>query len=120
MRTAARGRHQFCIREAGALRSIASQKQLLHFALQVPLGCIEGSAPGIDDYGPLWIQPIEGKAYGFPNAPLDAIAHHCLPDCAGNSEADSWPVGLRFKDTKGREQRTGVAGSAIVNSSKVF
>ena len=79
-----------------------------------------GFAPGIDDYGPLWVQPIESIADGFPYPPLDAISHHRLTDRTGDSEANSWPVGLRLADTKSGEQRPGIPGPAIVYSSKIL
>jgi hypothetical protein len=119
-RRVARGRHQSCIRGVLALRSIASLKELFHFPLQLRERSIEGFAAWIDDYGPLWAQTIEGKPYGFPDSPLDAVAHHRFPDCAGDGEADFWPIGLRLANAKSREQRTRIARSAVVDSSEIF
>jgi len=49
------------------------------------------------------------KTHGFANPPPDPIADHGLADGAGDGEADFWPVGLLFADTKSREVRAGIA-----------
>jgi len=119
-RRAARGRHTICIRAGGALRSIASEKELLHLALQLRQGRIESFATWIDDYGPLGVQPIESETHGFADPPFDAVTHHCLPDRSGDSEADLWSVIMRLSDAKSGKQRTRILRAAIVNSSEIF
>jgi len=117
---AAEGRDKTCIREAPALRSIAAEKEPLHFALQLRRRSIEGLASRIDDDGPLRVQPIQVKADGLPEAPPDTIAHHGMAERTGHSKADSRPIGLRFKDAKGRKKRAGVTRSLVINSSEIF
>ena len=43
-----------CILEAHGLRSIASLEKTLYFAVKFRHRGVEGFAPRIDDYGPLW------------------------------------------------------------------
>jgi len=81
---------------------------------------IQDFAARIDDDGPLGIQPIEQAANGLADAPPDPIAHHGFPDGPGNREADSRTVRLLFPDAKSREERAGVSGPLVINSSEVF
>lgn len=60
------------------------------------------------------------KADGLAEAPLDPIARHGMAERAGHSKADSRPIGLRFMDAKGREERAGVARSLFIDSSEIF
>ncbi len=107
-------------RKRPALRSIAAEKEPFHFPLQLRQGSIERLAPRIDDDGPLRVQPVQVQADGLADAPLDAVAHHGIAERAGRSEADSRPIGLRLADAKGREQRAGVTGSLVIDSSEIF
>jgi hypothetical protein len=99
---------------------MAAEKEPFHFALQLREGSIEGLAPRIDDDGPLRVQPVQVKADGLAEAPLDPIAHHGIAERTGCGEADSRPIRLRFMDAKGREQRAGVARSLVIDSSEIF
>jgi hypothetical protein len=56
----------------------------------------------------------------FPDPPADPITDHGLPDRARQGEADPRPIRFRFTNAKGREERVGVAGTLVVNSSEVF
>jgi hypothetical protein len=99
---------------------MAAEKEPFHFALELREGGIEGLAPRIDDDGPLRVQPVQVKADGLTEAPLDTIAHHGIAERTGCREADSRPIGLRFTDAKGREERAGVARSMVIDSSEIF
>ena len=88
--------------------------------MNIHYGSIEGFASRVDDYGPLWAQPIEVEADGLPDAPLDAVAHDRLADGARDSETDMRPIGLGLADTKSGEEGSGELGTLVINSSKVF
>ena len=45
---------------------------------------------------------------------------HGIAERTGCREADSRPIGLRFMDAEGREQRAGVARSMVIDSSEIF
>ena len=60
------------------------------------------------------------KADGLAQAPLDTIAHHGVADRTGHSKPDVGTIGLGLADAKGREERTGVACSLIIDSSEIF
>ena len=81
---------------------------------------IEGFASRIDDDGPLWAQPIEVKADGLADAPLDTVAHDRFTDGARDSETDMRPIRLRLADTKSGEEGSGEPGTLVINSSEVF
>ena len=115
----ARGTHRTYIRVKSALRSIAAEKQSFHFPLNFQGRSIQCFAAGIDDDGPLGVQPIEVQAHGFAYAPLDAIADHGFAEGAGGSEPDMRSVRLRFANAEGREQGTGETGSVFVDASEV-
>src|SRR5215467_12721072 len=55
-----------CTIAAPGSRTIAAQEETLHFVLQFGQGRFEGFRSWIDDDGPLWIQPIQSEAHGFP------------------------------------------------------
>jgi hypothetical protein len=112
--------HKTYIRGGTALRSIASEKEALHLAAELRQGSIEGFAAWIDDYGPLGIQPIEVTADGLADTPFDAVAHHRVPEGAGDGKPDVRSIRLRFTDTKSGEERAGVTGTLVINSSKIF
>jgi hypothetical protein len=60
------------------------------------------------------------EADGLAEAPLDPIAHHGIAKRTGRGKADSRPIGLRFMDAKGREERARVARSMVIDSSEIF
>ena len=102
--------------EATASRSIAAEKETIHFAPDLRNGSIEGFAAGIDDDGPLGIQPIEGQADRLTDAPADTIPHDGFTDCAGEGEADMRAIGLRFTETERSEERAGKPAPLIVDA----
>jgi hypothetical protein len=77
-------------------------------------------APRIDYDGPLGAQLIQMQAHCFAQAPLDTIAHDGFTERARCCEADPRPVALRIPYTKSREQRSGMPGTLVVNSSEVL
>jgi len=79
----ARGTHRTYIRVKSALRSIAAEKQSFHFPLNFQGRSIQCFAAGIDDDGPLGVQPIEVHAHSFAHAPFDAIAYHGFAEGTG-------------------------------------
>ena len=117
---AARGRHKTYIRELTASRSIATEKQAFHLPLQILRRSFERFAAGIDDDGPLGIQPIEVKADGLTDAPLDSVAHHGFPEGAGCGEPDMRSIRLRLADAERREEGPGEAGSVVINAPEIF
>jgi len=119
-RRAERGRHQPYIRGGTASRSIAAEKETVHFAPDLRDGSVEGFAAGIDDNGPLGIQPIEAQANRLTNAPADRIPHDGFTDCAGESEADMRAIGLRFTEAERGKERTGKPAPLIIHASKIF
>ena len=102
-RRAVAGRHTIGIRAIRALRSIAAEKEPRHFPLDFRKRRIQRFASRIDDYGPLGAQPIEIKADGLADPPLDAVAHHGLADGARDSEANAGAVRLRFTNAESGE-----------------
>jgi hypothetical protein len=68
----------------------------------------------------MWVQPIEVEAHGLPDAPLDAVTRHRLTKGAWRCEPDVRPGGLRRTEAKRREQRAGIPGALVVDSSEIF
>lgn len=101
------------------LRARATQEQLFHFPLDHLKGRIEHLASGIDDDFALWTQLVEPEAYGLANPSFNAIAHSGFSDRARHCEADFGAGTLRAADIKSCEQRPGIAGALIVNSSEI-
>jgi hypothetical protein len=101
------------------LRARATQEKLFHFPLDYGEGRIQHLASGIDDDFALWTQLIEPEADGLANPSFNAIAHHSLSDRARHREADFRAGTLRAADIKSGEQRSGIAGTLIVNSSEI-
>ena len=91
--------------EAPGSRSIAPLKKTFHFAAKFRYRGIEGFAPGIDDYGPLWAQPFQVKTDSLSDTPANAISHHRRPNRAGNGKSDADAAILRLTDAKSREER---------------
>ena len=81
---------------------------------------VVGLAPGIDDDGPLRAQLIEMQAHGFPDAPLDPVAHHGFAERTRDGESDLRSAGFGFAYTKRGKQGTGKARSVIVNPPKIL
>ena len=119
-RKAAGGRHQFYIRQGRALRSIAAEKEAFHLPLEVWKRGIERFPPRIDDYGPLGFQPIEVKADGLADAPLDTVTHHGIAERARYGEPDTRAIRLGQANEESREQRAGIPGALIISSSEIF
>jgi hypothetical protein len=101
-------------------RAAAAEKEPLDFAIEIGNRSIEGFASRVDDYGPLWAQPIEVEADGLTAAPLDAVAHDRFTDGTRDSKTDMRAVGLGFADTKSGKQGAGEPGTLVINSSEVF
>ena len=117
---AAAEREQIYIRGARALRSIAAEKEALHFAPQFHHGRIQRFRPRIDDDGPLRTQPIERVADGFAQPPLDPIPGHGFAKCPRNRKADPRPAGLQFAEAKGGKARARKPATFIVNPSEIL
>ena len=81
---------------------------------------VVGLAPGIDNDGPLRAQLIEMQAHGFPDAPLDPVAHHGLAERTGDGESNLRSARFGFTYTKRREQGTRKSRSVIVNPPKIL
>ena len=96
------------------------EKQAIHLPLQFRRRRIERFAAGIDDDGPLGVQPIEVEADGLADAPLDTVAHHGFPEGAGGGEPDVRSIRLRFAYAERREQGTGETGSVVIDASEIF
>jgi len=88
--------------------------------LQILRRGIERFAAGIDDDGPLGIQPIEGKADRLADTPLDAVTQHGFPEGARRGEPDVRSIRLRLADAKSREQGPGEAGTVVVDAPEIF
>src|SRR5690348_16272603 len=110
MRRAAAGIHITGIRASRASRSIAAEKETLHFPLELQDGRIEGFASRIDHNRPLRAQTMEMESYGLPDAAPDAVAHHCFTDGAGQGEADVGTIRLRLADAECGQQGAGKTG----------
>ena len=108
------------IREGRSLRSIAAEKEPLHFALDLVLGRFQSFAAWVDDNRPLWVQPFQLKPYGFADSPPDPVARHGFAERPGCCKSDSWSAAVRFAKAKCREKGTGKSRSFIINSPEVF
>jgi hypothetical protein len=103
-----------------ALRSIAAEKEPLHFAPDLLLWRLQGFASGIDDNRPLWIQPFQLKPYGFADTPPDPVARHGLAQRPGCCKPDPWSAVFDFTKAECGEERTGKARPFVINSPEVF
>ena len=108
------------IRAALPLRSIAPQKEPLHFAPDLLRGSLQGLAPGIDDNRPLWVQPFQLKPHGFADTPLDPVAHNGLAERPGCCKSNARSAGFGLAKTERGEKRTGKARSFIIDSSEIL
>jgi hypothetical protein len=96
------------------------EKKTLHLAHEILHGCIARLAPGIDDDGTLWVQPIQTLAHRFADTPFDAVPNDGFPDGSRNGEPDAGTVRLRFADAECREQRSGVPRALVIDSSEIL
>jgi hypothetical protein len=119
-RRAAAERGRTYILAAPRLRTIAAEKEALHFPPQLRHGSLQRLEPRIDDDGPLRIQPIDMLADRLAQPPLDAISRHGLAQRARNSKADAGTDGVRLLDTEGREKRAGEPATLVINPSEVW
>ena len=124
MEAAGRGqprRHPlFIYARASALRSIAAEKEPLHFAPDLLRGSLQGFAAGIDDNRPLWIQPFQLKPHGFADTPLDPVARHRFAERPGCCKSDARSAGFGLAKTERGEERTGKARSFVIDSPEIF
>ena len=108
------------IRAIRASRSIAAEKEPLHFALQLRKRSAEGFRTRIDDNGPLGIQPIEVKANGLADTPPDTVAHDGFSERARNGETDMRSVGFGLAKAESREEGIRPADALIIDSSEIL
>jgi hypothetical protein len=108
------------IRGALPLRSIAPEKEALHFAPDLLRGSLQCLAPGIDDNRPLWVQPFQLKPHGFADTPLDPVAHHGLAERPGRCKANARTAGFGLAKTERGEKRTGKARSFVIDPSEIL
>ena len=108
------------IRGALPLRSIAPEKEALHFAPDLLRGSLQGLAPGIDDNRPLWIQPFQLKPHGVADTPLDPVARHGLAERPGGCKSNARSSGFGLAKTERGEKRTGKARSFVIDSSEIL
>jgi hypothetical protein len=120
MRRAATAIPTVYIRGAHLLRSIAPEKEPLHFAPDLLRGSLQGLAPGIDDNRPLWVQPFQLKPHGIADTPLDTVACHGLAERPGSCKSDARSAGFRLAKTEGCEKRPGKARSFVIDSSEIL
>jgi hypothetical protein len=100
---------QLYIREARPLRSIAAEKETLHFAPDLLLRRLQRFAAGIDDNRPLGVQPFQLKPNGFADAPPDPVARHGFTQRPGCGESNMRSAGFRLAKAERGEERTGKA-----------
>ena len=82
---------------------------------------IERFATGIDDDGPLRVQPIQVKADGLADAPPDTVAHDGFAERARHGKADMGSVGLRLADDRTpRTEGRHTAEPVVVNPAKIL
>ena len=120
MRRAATAIPTVYIRGAHLLRSIAPEKEPLHFAPDLLRGSLQGLAPGIDDNRPLWVQPFQLKPHGFADTPPDPVARDGFAERPGCCKSDARPAGFDLAEAECGEQRTRKAGSFVINSPEIF
>lgn len=117
---AAAGRVQIYIRVERPLRSIAAEKEAVHFAPQLRHGRIQRFRPWIDDDGPLRIQPIERVADSFPHPALDPIPDHRVAERTRNRKPDAGSGCVRVAKAKSGKARTRKAATLVVNPSEIL
>jgi hypothetical protein len=108
------------IRGARPLRSIAPEKEALHFAPDLLRGSLQGLVPGIDDNRPLWVQPFQLKPHGFADTPLDPVARHGFAERPGGCKSNTRSGGFGLAKTERGEKRTGKARSFVIDSSEIL
>ena len=120
MRRAATAIPTVYIRGAHLLRSIAPEKEPLHFAPDLLRGSLQGLAPGIDDNRPLWVQPFQLKPHGVADTPLDTVACHGLAERPGSCKSDVRSAAFDVAKVKCGEERTGKARSFVINPPEIL
>src|ERR1700679_1089919 len=108
------------IREAPPLRSVAPEKEALHFAPDLLQGSFQGLAPGIDDNRPLWVQPFQLQPHGLADTRLDRVARHGFTERPGCCKSNARSAGFRLAKTERGEKRTGKARSFVIDSSEIL
>jgi len=108
------------IRGAPLLRSIAPEKETLHFAPDLLRGSLQGLAPGIDDNRPLWVQPFQLKPHRFADTPPDPVAHHSFAERPRRCKSNARSAGFGLAKTERGEKRTGKARSFVIDSSEIL
>jgi hypothetical protein len=108
------------IRGALPLRSIAPEKEALHFAPDLLRGSLQGLAPGIDDNRPLWVQPFQLKPHRFADTPPDPVAHHGFAERPRRCKSNARSAGFGLAKTERGEERTGKARSFVIDSSEIL
>ena len=103
-----------------ALRSIAAEKEPLHFAPDLLLWRLQGFASGIDDNRPLWIQPFQLKPYGFADTPPDPVARDGFAERPGCCKSNVRSTGFGLAKTERGEKRTGKARSFVIDSPEIL
>ena len=119
-RKAGPGKCRPCRRPASGSRSIAVEKELLHFAEQFRARSVQRSAPRIEDDGPPRVQPIQEQPDRFADPPPDAISRHRPAQRARSSETDSRSRRLGPAKAECGEQRARVTGALVIDSSEIL
>jgi hypothetical protein len=117
---AATGKATLYIREESALRSIAAEKEPFHLAPDLFLRRFQCFSAGIDDNRPLGVQPFQLKPHGFADTPPDPVTCHGFAERPGSCKSDMRSVCIVFTKAECGEERTGKAGSFVINSAEVF
>jgi hypothetical protein len=60
------------------------------------------------------------KPHGFADTPPDPVPHNGFAESPGRSKSDARAAVCGFTKAERREQRTGKAGSFVVNSPEIF
>lgn len=118
-RAAKKGKPPICKREVRRSRLRAAPKQIFHFPFDFREGRIQRPASWIDDNFALWTQLIEPQADGLADPSFNAVAHHGFSDRSRYGEADLGTQTVRSPDIKSGEQRSGIPGTLIIDSSEI-
>ena len=116
---AAAGRSKTYIREAPPLRSIAAEKEALHFPFELRHGSVDRFAARIDDYGPLGTQPVEMQPHRLADAAPYTVAHHGFTDGARDGKPDARTRRLGLADAEGRKQRARITAAVVIDPSEI-
>jgi hypothetical protein len=125
-----------CRRRVVRREPIAAGEKTPDFGLQIRELAFQCLAARIEYDGPLGIQRIQLEPDSFPHAAADAISDDGIAERTGRREADArpgyWvrlafacvsPLGcsarIPFGEAERREQRTGEAGTCVVDPSEI-